>query len=168
MREEVMAAGRWWMENIDKSGLAEAHLTHFRSALEEQLLVKFDGHWYPNDPRRGSGFRAIVYDARIDNVLVNAADESGVPDIHDRAPRAIVWANPGEVKVCTLNDERMMIIYKEDGSSSTNVGSTGSSPALAPQRPSRPFEVVRQGQESGGATFELLEKCRNPGQPPSR
>mmetsp|Transcript_2395 Transcript_2395/g.5694 ORF Transcript_2395/g.5694 Transcript_2395/m.5694 type:complete len:167 (+) Transcript_2395:29-529(+) len=164
MRDEAQITARWWSEQIDRSGLTDAHINHFRQTLEEQLLARFDGHWYPHEIKRGCGFRATVFDARMDTALSRSADDAGIPDLEERLPRAIVWCNPGEVKVCSLNDDRISMIY--NGGKDTPAATADTAPSPRLQQHQRPFEVIRskdkEDPSSGSAgNFELLDKTRN-------
>lgn len=72
----------------------------FGEELEKALKDKFQGHWYPEKPFKGSAFRCLKTGDPIDKVLERAARESGVPiqDILENLPQELaVWVDPGEV-----------------------------------------------------------------------
>lgn len=72
----------------------------FGEELEKALKEKFQGHWYPDKPYKGSAFRCLKTGDPIDKVLERAARESGVPiqDILENLPQELaVWVDPGEV-----------------------------------------------------------------------
>ncbi|RZC32981.1 Tob1 [Asbolus verrucosus] len=72
----------------------------FGEELEKALKDKFQGHWYPDKPFKGSAFRCLKTGDPIDKVLERAARESGVPiqDILENLPQELaVWVDPGEV-----------------------------------------------------------------------
>ncbi|KAL3268408.1 hypothetical protein HHI36_007523 [Cryptolaemus montrouzieri] len=72
----------------------------FGEELEKALKEKFQGHWYPEKPYKGSAFRCLKTGDPIDKVLERAARESGVPiqDILENLPQELaVWVDPGEV-----------------------------------------------------------------------
>ncbi|XP_023691510.1 protein Tob1-like [Paramormyrops kingsleyae] len=72
----------------------------FGEELERQLKQKYCGHWYPDKPYKGSGFRCIHVGEKVDPVVELAAMESGL-DIHDvrnNLPQDLsVWIDPFEV-----------------------------------------------------------------------
>lgn len=72
----------------------------FGEELEKALKEKFQGHWYPEKPFKGSAFRCLKTGDPTDAVLERAARESGVPisDILENLPNELsVWIDPGEV-----------------------------------------------------------------------
>ncbi len=72
----------------------------FGEELEKALKAKFDGHWYPEKPCRGSAFRCLKTSNPVDPVLCIAARESGMDlaDIREHLPQDMsVWIDPGEV-----------------------------------------------------------------------
>ena len=64
----------------------------------------YTAHWYPDDVLRGSAYRAIVFDHRIDSLLRRAAEAIGIlPSQLDKllahARHRVMLVNPGEVKL---------------------------------------------------------------------
>jgi len=108
MRREVAVASSWWADHIRKSEGASADTLavadQFERALADVLTAHYATHWYPDDVLRGSGYRAIVYDHRIDTVLVTAAERIGLDRLQlerllSSARWKILLVNPGSVKV---------------------------------------------------------------------
>ena len=108
MRREVAVASSWWADHIRKSDGASAETValadQFERALADVLTAHYASHWYPDDVLRGSGYRAIVYDHRIDTVLLAAAERVGIERSHlERLLAGARWkillVNPGAVKV---------------------------------------------------------------------
>lgn len=70
--------------------------------LEKLLRLKFQGHWYPSNPVKGSAFRCVQLNStEIDPSFELAAVRSGldfVNDIKNNLPSELsVWVDPGEV-----------------------------------------------------------------------
>ena len=67
----------------------------------EHLRIKFQGHWYPERPTKGSAYRSIrISKEKVDKVLVNAAIDVGLDlqEILDTLPNDLtIWIDPGEV-----------------------------------------------------------------------
>ncbi|KAG5683934.1 hypothetical protein PVAND_013190 [Polypedilum vanderplanki] len=88
----------------------------FGEELEKALKHKFQGHWYPDKPFKGSAFRCLKTGEPIDVVLEIAARESGVPigDILENLPAELsVWVDPGEVSYRIGEKGAVKILYSE-------------------------------------------------------
>lgn len=72
----------------------------FGDELAKKLTQKFEGHWYPEKPQKGSAYRCILISEQLDPVLVEAAKESGlkVEDVKANLPEKLsLWVDPHEV-----------------------------------------------------------------------
>ncbi|KAG4077828.1 hypothetical protein HA402_013762 [Bradysia odoriphaga] len=88
----------------------------FGEELEKALKDRFQGHWYPEKPFKGSAFRCLKTGDPIDAVLDRAARESGVPitDILENLPAELaVWVDPGEVSYRIGEKGAVKILYSE-------------------------------------------------------
>ena len=51
----------------------------FGEELEKGLKKKFEGHWYPDKPFKGSGYRCVRCNGeKVDSVIMNAARNAGL------------------------------------------------------------------------------------------
>ncbi len=84
---------------------------NFVEVLIKTLSEKFQGHWYPDQPSKGSAYRCISLNDQLDNVLIRSAAESGfdLDLLKSSLPlRLNVWIDPKEIsyrigKYLTLN-----------------------------------------------------------------
>lgn len=98
------AAAKWWVAQLRKSKEKNANLDaqlleKFQRALCEEMRRKYKGHWYKDKPRRGSAYRSISFDHRMDPLLQRAAATCGMRDLPyllKAARHRIVFVNPGE------------------------------------------------------------------------
>ncbi|KAH8408918.1 hypothetical protein KR009_003748 [Drosophila setifemur] len=89
----------------------------FGEELEKALRDKFQGHWYPDKPFKGSAYRCLKTGDPIDSVLERAARESGVPisDVLENLPNELsVWVDPGEVSFRIGEKGAVKILYTEN------------------------------------------------------
>ncbi|EDW52824.1 protein Tob2 isoform X1 [Drosophila sechellia] len=89
----------------------------FGEELEKALRDKFQDHWYPEKPFKGSAYRCLKTGDPIDSVLERAARESGVPigDILENLPSELsVWIDPGEVSFRIGEKGAVKILYTEN------------------------------------------------------
>jgi len=73
----------------------------FGEELEKALKQKFQNHWYPEQPMKGSAYRCLKTGQPLDAVLERAARESNIniQDILENLPVDMaVWIDPGEVR----------------------------------------------------------------------
>ncbi|CAO1391280.1 unnamed protein product [Diamesa serratosioi] len=88
----------------------------FGEEMEKALKHKFQGHWYPDKPFKGSAFRCLKTGEPMDAVLEIAARESGVliGDILENLPAELsVWVDPGEVSYRVGEKGAVKILYSE-------------------------------------------------------
>ena len=72
----------------------------FSAELTRRLKEKFEGHWYPERPSKGSGYRCLLIGDDLDPILVNAANDSGLSmeEIRISLPeKLMMWIDPDEV-----------------------------------------------------------------------
>ena len=102
----------------------------FGEELENALRDKFQGHWYPDKPFKGSAYRCLKITDPADPVLNRAARESGNPitDIIENLPADLaVWIDPGEVSYRMGEKGAVKILFSEKeasangGNGATNV-----------------------------------------------
>merc|ERR1711939_175445 len=104
-------AAQWWSSKMRQHDLAASEVQAFETAVRNALTKKCDGHWYPSDPLRGSGYRSLVNDISTDPIFLHAAAEVRIRDIGSRLPRAVMWVNPCSVKVQLENGRYPETVY---------------------------------------------------------
>jgi protein Tob/BTG len=116
--QEVKHAVQWWTTALlqatdtekGRSRMSsrltpfdESVIEKFKTHLHQELSEKFQGHWYPENPQRGSGYRSISFDHRMDPILTKVAKSCGFErqvENRFRAVRSFVmYINPGEVRL---------------------------------------------------------------------
>mmetsp|Transcript_42928 Transcript_42928/g.86118 ORF Transcript_42928/g.86118 Transcript_42928/m.86118 type:complete len:163 (-) Transcript_42928:110-598(-) len=118
--EECSIAARYWARSMRQNDLAGCEVAAFENALRQGLLQRCCGHWYPNEPVRGSGHRSIINDFTTDPVLVAAAEAVRIGGIGSRLPRAVMWLNPASVKVKLEGHPYADNVYSGEASSSSS------------------------------------------------
>ncbi|XP_060762116.1 protein BTG1-like [Neoarius graeffei] len=80
--------------------LSEKHLQHFSRSLEEALGEHYEHHWFPDAPFKGSGYRCLRINRRMEPLVGKAAYTSGLSMEQVRALlpcELTVWVDPYEV-----------------------------------------------------------------------
>ncbi|KAJ8246360.1 hypothetical protein GJAV_G00266870 [Gymnothorax javanicus] len=97
--------------------LGEGRIQTKRKELERQLKRKYEGHWYPDKPYKGSGFRCIHVGEKVDPVVEQAAKESGldIEDVRNNLPQDLsVWIDPFEVSYQIGEKGPVKVLYVDD------------------------------------------------------
>ncbi|XP_065565070.1 protein Tob1-like isoform X2 [Artemia franciscana] len=87
----------------------------FGEELERAMKERFQGHWYPERPQKGSAFRCLRT-GEPDLVLERAARESGLDlsDLKEHLPQEMsVWVDPGEVSYRIGERGTVSLLYSE-------------------------------------------------------
>mmetsp|Transcript_7786 Transcript_7786/g.15446 ORF Transcript_7786/g.15446 Transcript_7786/m.15446 type:complete len:163 (-) Transcript_7786:153-641(-) len=121
--DEIAVAANWWSRNMRQQGLSQIEVAAFEHALKYGLVNRCSGHWYVNEPMRGSGHRSVINDWSTDPVILEAAAAVRIRDITSRLPRAVMWLNPDSVKVKLEGRPWADSLYRN---SATSSGSSGS------------------------------------------
>jgi len=83
--------------------------------LERTIKRKFDGHWYPEKPFKGSAFRCLrLTGEQKDSVLDESAANSGlsIAEINEYLPQDLtIWIDPGEVSYCIGERGNVKVLY---------------------------------------------------------
>ncbi|KAM3864367.1 protein Tob2 [Diretmus argenteus] len=89
----------------------------FSEELERILVSRFEGHWYPESPLRGSAFRCLHLGAPRDPVVELAAKRSGLDteEVRANVPAELsVWIDPFEVSYQIGEKGAVKVLYLED------------------------------------------------------
>ena len=85
--------------------------------IEKGLKKKFEGHWYPDKPFKGSGFRCVrVSGEKIDNVILQAAENVGlgINELKEYLPEELtLWIDPDEVSYRIGEKGQIKILYSD-------------------------------------------------------
>ncbi|XP_048760817.1 protein Tob1-like isoform X1 [Ostrea edulis] len=91
--------------------------------LERGLKKKFQGHWYPDKPFKGSGFRCVRMNGeKVDPVFIHAASECGLSleEVKTYLPAELtIWIDPAEVSYRIGEKGQIKILYSDRKDEST-------------------------------------------------
>jgi protein Tob/BTG len=97
--------------------LPRRRVNQFGEELENALKIKFEGHWYPEKPYKGSAYRCVRCSPPLDpTVFETAARASGMDlsDIQENLPQELsIWVDPGEVSYRMSEKGPVKILYSE-------------------------------------------------------
>lgn len=108
-------AAAWWIASLIKSEndlQINEQIVEFQKYLKEEMIQKYTGHWYEDEPDRGHAFRSILFDRTIDPILVSAASKVGI-NLKDRVKvQFIMWVDPHCVKVQHKHSYSHSVVYQ--------------------------------------------------------
>lgn len=140
MRIEVNSAADFLMNllRVRKANqLSESQLQHFKGSLEQILTRHFQCHWYPDVPTKGSGFRCIRINGKMDPIIEKAGHAVGLNTVVLRKLLPLeltIWIDPDEVSYRIGENGTICVLYdtaQSRASPSSDLDSTGSSSGIA-------------------------------------
>uniref|UniRef100_A0A3Q1GAR5 Transducer of ERBB2, 2 n=1 Tax=Acanthochromis polyacanthus TaxID=80966 RepID=A0A3Q1GAR5_9TELE len=134
----------------------------FGEELERILVSRFEGHWYPEAPLRGSAFRCIHLGAPRDPVVELAAKRSGLDteEVRANVPAELsVWIDPYEVSYQIGEKGAVKVLYLEDPPEAEEAKSLGFNPDAQ--------VFVPIGNQASPALMPSLSSSPTPLSPPS-
>ncbi|KAL9707151.1 hypothetical protein quinque_010669 [Culex quinquefasciatus] len=137
MRIEVNSAADFVMNllRVKKANpqLSEGQLQHFKGSLEQILTRHFARHWYPDVPTKGSGFRCLRINGKMDPIIERAGHAAGLNTVALRKMLPLeltIWIDPDEVSYRIGENGTICVLYDQQqsrASPSSDLDSTGSS-----------------------------------------
>lgn len=135
MKLEVHSAADFLMNLLRvKQGTTlpdDNQLQSFKGSLESLLVLRYRSHWYPDVPTKGSGYRCIRINGKMDPLIAQAGVAVGLPPSALRKmlpPELTLWIDPEEVAYRIGENGSICVLYDSQSraSPSSDLDSTGS------------------------------------------
>lgn len=98
MKTELSCACEFFARVLQSRNLPFQFVKPFSKRLEEVLAAKYRDHWHPENPRKGSAYRCIRINGKMDPVIKEAAMVTGLSNIGSYLPKEFtMWVDPNEV-----------------------------------------------------------------------
>lgn len=138
MRIEIKSAADFLVDlvRLNNSGLTEPQLDKFRENVCDILVRHYTDHWFPDQPFKGSGYRCIRINGKMDPLIARAGFMMGlaVSFLRSLFPTELtMWVDPKEVAYRIGENGSICVLY-EDGKpmkASTSSSSSSSSSSSA-------------------------------------
>jgi len=131
------------LQNVGRITLDK--IESFASALEARLCARYSGHWFPELPAKGSGFRCIrINSSQMDPLLAAVGRACGIPNLAVLLPSELtLWIDPDEVALRIGENGSVGVLYSSDSSDtgdsdSDSVSSSSTSPTPLSSSPTPP------------------------------
>jgi hypothetical protein len=110
MKKEIDLAVNWIVEKGFTTFKEEKERANiFKRILFEELMKKYDNHWYEDNREKGSGYRALICDEyQIDCIILKALKLSNINPNLVEFDNFVLFVNPGEVK-CKIGDRGLIV-----------------------------------------------------------
>lgn len=118
MRPEIRSASMF-LADLLRLGhtLTDHQVRLFRGTLEDLLRVHYHHHWFPERPCKGSGYRCIRINHRMDPMIAKAAVACGINDstlLRNVFPNELtMWIDPREVSYRIGENGSICVLYDE-------------------------------------------------------
>ncbi|KAM4021926.1 protein BTG1-like [Anomaloglossus baeobatrachus] len=118
MKTEISTAAAFITKLLKQSGLIEENqLQQFCQSLQESMKDHYKHHWFPQIPCKGSGYRCLRINHKMDPLIGRAAGHIGLS--HQRLFQYLpseltMWVDPFEVSYRIGEDGSICVLY--DGS----------------------------------------------------
>ncbi|XP_058804868.1 protein BTG2-like [Phymastichus coffea] len=140
MRLEIISASDFLVQllRLQQGQLSEAQLQMFKHSLQEVLRRRYTDHWFPDKPNRGSGYRCIRINGKMDPVIAQAGINVGLGPgmLHSLFPSELtMWIDPAEVSYRIGENGSICVLFEGCGEelSSGSESFDEPMPKVAPQ-----------------------------------
>lgn len=98
MKTELACACEFLARMLLSKNLPVQFIKPFSTRLEQLLEKRYKDHWHPENPRKGSAYRCIRINGKMDPVVSEAAKVTGLSNIALYLPKEFtMWIDPREV-----------------------------------------------------------------------
>lgn len=117
MKLELLSASNFLVHlvRLAKRNVSESQLQKFRESLIDVLRRRYRDHWHPDKPFKGSGYRCLRINGKMDPIIGQAGNECGLPSafLHSVFPSELtMWIDPLEVSYRIGENGNICIIYE--------------------------------------------------------
>jgi protein Tob/BTG len=117
MKLELQSASNFLVHlvRLGRRNINETQLEKFRNALMDALRRRYRDHWFPEKPFKGSGYRCIRINGKMDPVISQAGEGCGLSPqlIHSIFPSELtMWIDPLEVSYRIGENGSICVLYE--------------------------------------------------------
>ncbi|NP_001086979.1 Novel protein of BTG family L homeolog [Xenopus laevis] len=116
MMTEISSAAAFITRLLKTTGaIEERQLQHFCQVLQEAMKDHYKHHWFPQNPFKGSGYRCLRINHKMDPLIGQAAGHIGLSHLRlfQLLPRELtLWVDPFEVSYRIGEDGSICVLYE--------------------------------------------------------
>ena len=130
MKDEIKSAVEF-LSNIlrTRDEVNEQQTSQFNAALRNLLTARYQGHWFPDKPFKGSGFRCIRLNHNMDPLMLQAGRMCGLNQSFLETsfpPELTLWVDPMDVSFRIGENGSVGILYQSEKDSTQEITSSQS------------------------------------------
>ena len=144
MKLELLSASNFLVHliRLGRRNVSESQLSKSRDCLIEILRRRYRDHWFPEKPFKGSGYRCIRINGKMDSIIGQAGEGCGLSStfLHQTFPSELtMWIDPLEVSYRIGENGSICVLYEynegvtEPWKPSTNLNNKNSSASTTNQ-----------------------------------
>jgi protein Tob/BTG len=115
MKQELHSAANFIVHllRLAKRGVSEAKLLKFQKSLIHEMRNRYRDHWFPEKPLKGSGYRTIRVNSKLDPMIGRAGKACNLSEtfLLEAFPIFMLWINPLEVSYRFGENNPIYIFY---------------------------------------------------------
>lgn len=167
MKKEVSSAVNFLVNLLRSTGntsLSEEQLIKFKKHACDCLLQHYENHWFPESPQKGSGYRCIRINGKMDPLIARAGELVGLAASALRAlfpSELTMWVDPSEVAYRIGENGSICNLYVQITSNNTTAFSKSPAEAKRTQENLSPIKAAppkHQPPSSPQLTVEQLKQ----------
>ncbi len=117
MKLELLSASNFLVHlvRLAKRNVPDSQLQKFNECLIEVLRRRYRDHWFPERPCKGSGFRCLRINGKMDPLVGQAGEACGLSSkfLHQIFPSELtLWIDPLEVSYRIGENGSICVLYE--------------------------------------------------------
>jgi len=117
MKLELLSASNFLVHliRLGRRNVGESQLQKFRDCLIDVLRRRYRDHWFPEKPFKGSGYRCIRINGKMDPIIGQAGEGCGLSSkfLHQTFPSELtMWIDPLEVSYRIGENGSICVLYE--------------------------------------------------------
>lgn len=110
---EIESASNFITMLVGKTKVSKRKRKKLQQEIVNVMQKRYKDHWYPEKPHKGTGYRCIRVNKKLDPVLVQACYNCGINynDVFLTLPTMKIWIDPFCVSYQIGNDGQVCTLY---------------------------------------------------------
>ena len=153
MKCEIESAANFLsnMLKLHSNVLTSEQLERFKDAIETHLQNQYQHHWFPDRPTKGSGYRCIRINHKLDPLLSKAGQSCGIDSqrLSTIFPNELtLWVDPQEVSYRIGENGSICVLFDGRSGDPNGTNGTGDLKVLSKHQQQHQLNDVSKGHRN--------------------